>query len=76
VGSARLHHNRRGGNAPPADPPNFFIHNSLVFDGSPGPLAIDNWITNFQDLADALRFTDSQKVNYAALKFVGKPNIG
>jgi len=47
-----------------------------VFDGSPGPLAIDHWITNFQDLADALRFTDSQKVNYAALKFVGKPNIG
>jgi hypothetical protein len=55
---------------------NFFIHNSLVFDGSLGPLATNNWITNFQDLADALRFADSQKVNYTGLKFVGKPNIG
>jgi hypothetical protein len=26
---------------------NFFRHNSLVFDGSDGPLAPNNWITNF-----------------------------
>jgi hypothetical protein len=26
---------------------NFFRHNSSVFDGSAGPLATDNWISNF-----------------------------
>jgi mRNA deadenylase 3'-5' endonuclease subunit Ccr4 len=38
---------------------NFFRHNSPMFDGSAGPLAADNWFTNFQDLADALWCTDS-----------------
>lgn len=51
---------------------NFFRHNSLVFDMSAEPLAVDNYITNFQDLADALRCTDSQKVNYARLKLDGE----
>jgi hypothetical protein len=26
---------------------NFFRHNSPVFDGSEGPMATDNWISNF-----------------------------
>jgi hypothetical protein len=45
-----------------------FIHNSLVFDESIGPIAADNCISNFQDLAEALNCTDSQKVDYVRLK--------
>jgi hypothetical protein len=51
---------------------NFFEHNSPVFNGNGGPLAADNWITDFQNLADALRCTDSQKVDYAGLKLYGE----
>jgi hypothetical protein len=50
----------------------FFRHNSPVFDGNEGSLAADNWITSFEDLADAVRCTDSQKVDYAGLKLEGE----
>jgi hypothetical protein len=43
-----------------------------VFDGNEWPLAADNWITSLEDLADALRCTDSQKVDYAGLKLKGE----
>jgi hypothetical protein len=44
-----------------------------VSNGSVGPLvATNNWITNIQDLSDALRFTNSQKVDYAGLKLEGE----
>lgn len=45
-----------------------FMHNSLVFDGSVGSIAADNCILNFQDFAEALNCTDSQKVDYVRLK--------
>ncbi len=57
------HHNEVG-----CSSANFFKHNSLVFDGSVGPIATDNQIANFKDLAEALNCTDSQKVDYAGLK--------
>jgi len=50
----------------------FFRHNSPVFDGNEGPMAVDNRITSFEDLADALRCTDSQKLDYAGLKLEGE----
>jgi hypothetical protein len=50
----------------------FLKHNSPMFDGSEGPMAADNWISNFQDLADTLRCTDSQKVDFAGLKLDGE----
>jgi hypothetical protein len=37
----------------------FFRQNSPVFDGSEGPMEADDWITNFKDLVNALRCTDS-----------------
>jgi hypothetical protein len=43
-----------------------------MLDGSAGPLAADNWITNFQDLADALRCIDSKKVDYVTVKLDGE----
>jgi hypothetical protein len=49
-----------------------FGHNSLMFDGSEGPLAADNWISTCEDLADALRCTNDQKVDYAGLKLNGE----
>jgi hypothetical protein len=38
----------------------FFRYNSPVFDG---PIVAEDWITSFDDLADALSCTDEQKVN-------------
>jgi len=36
----------------------FFKHNPPMFDGSEGPIAADDWIATFEDLADALSYTD------------------
>jgi hypothetical protein len=41
----------------------FFRYNSPVFDGSEGPIVAEDWITSFDDLADALSCTDEQKAN-------------
>jgi hypothetical protein len=49
-----------------------FMHNSHMFDESERPLAADNWISTFEDRADALRCTDDQKVDYAGLKLNGE----
>lgn len=51
---------------------NFFRHNSPVFNGSVGPIAVDNQISNFQELANALDCIDSQKVDYTSLKLDGE----
>jgi hypothetical protein len=49
-----------------------FMHNSPMFDGSEEPLAADNWISTFEDFADALRCTDDQKVDYVGMKLNGE----
>jgi hypothetical protein len=50
----------------------FLRHSSPMFDGNEGPIAADDWITSFEDLADALSCTDGQKVDYAGLKLKGE----
>jgi hypothetical protein len=35
-------------------------------------MATDDWVTSFEDLADALRCTDEQKVDYAGMKPIGE----
>jgi hypothetical protein len=52
----------------------FFEHNSPVFDGSGGPIVAKDWVTSFDDLADALSCTDEQKAKYAGLKLIGEAN--
>jgi len=42
------------------------------FYGNEGPIAADDWITSHEDLADSLRCTEEQKVDYAGLKFRGE----
>jgi hypothetical protein len=50
----------------------FFKHKPPMFDGSEGPIAADDWIATFEDLANALSCTDGQKVNYAGLILKGE----
>jgi hypothetical protein len=52
--------------------PLFFRRNSLVLDAREGSMASDDWVTSFEDLTDALRCTDEQKVDYAGLKLIGE----
>jgi hypothetical protein len=41
----------------------FFKHNPSVFDGSEGPIEVDEWITSFEDLDDTLSCTEDQRIN-------------
>jgi hypothetical protein len=50
----------------------FFKHNSPVFDRRGKPMATDDWVASFEDLANALRCTDEQKVDYAGMKLIGE----
>jgi len=50
----------------------FFRHNSPVFYERGGLMAGDDWATSFEDLADVVRCTDEQKVDYAGLKLMGE----